>query len=120
AGMCVDGLVSAPAADPQSSSLLVTIVIGAAGRGCAAVAAVTAQLRACARAASGMAGAVLTVSFVIRGIGDMSAVSDGGLERLSWFSPVGWAQQTAPFTLDRWWPLLYSAGLFAVLVALSL
>src|SRR5699024_10847890 len=50
----------------------------------------------------------------------MSAVSGGGLERLSWFSPLGWAQQTAPFTLDRWWPLLYSAGLFAVLVALSL
>jgi ABC-2 type transport system permease protein len=48
-----------------------------------------------------MAGAVLAVSFVVRGIGDMSSVSGGGLERLSWFSPLGWAQQTAPFTLDR-------------------
>src|SRR5699024_2356886 len=59
-------------------------------------------------------------SFVIRGIGDMLAVSGGGLERLSRFSPLGWAQQTAPLTLDRWRPLLYSAGLFAALVALPL
>ena len=111
---------SEAAPEPLSSTLLFTIGIGAAGCVFAAVAAVTAQLSPFARAASGMAGAVLAVSFVVRGIGDMSSVSGGGLERLSWFSPLGWAQQTAPFTLDRWWPLLYSAGLFAVLVALSL
>src|SRR5699024_2506864 len=71
---------SEAAPEPLSSTLLFTIGIGAAGCVFAAVAAVTAQLSPFARAASGMAGAVLTVSFVIRGIGDMSAVSGGGLE----------------------------------------
>src|SRR5699024_9686158 len=63
---------SEAAPEPLSSTLLFTIGIGAAGCVFAAVAAVTAQLSPFARAASGMAGAVLTVSFVIRGIGDMS------------------------------------------------
>src|SRR5699024_4299084 len=111
---------SEAAPEPLSSTLLFTIGIGAAGCVFAAVAAVTAQLSPFARAASGLAGAVLTVSCVIRGIGDRSAAAAGWLERLSWCWPRGWAPQTAPFTLDRWWRLLDSAGLFAVLVALSL
>ncbi|WP_227492624.1 ABC transporter permease [Brevibacterium sp. CFH 10365] len=108
-------------AEPKSWSATFLFAVGIGAVGCvfAAVAAVTVQLSAFARAASSMAGAVLALGFVIRGIGDMSAVSGGSLDWLSWLSPFGWAQQTAPFTLDRWWPLLYSAGLFAVLLVVA-
>lgn len=106
--------------DPLSATVLFAVGVGAVGCVFAAVAAVTVQLSAFARAASGMAGAVLALGFVVRGIGDMSAVSGGSLDWLSWLSPFGWAQQTAPFTLDRWWPLLYEVGLFAVLGVVAL
>lgn len=65
--------------------------------------AVTVQLAENSRPASGMAGAVLGLAFVLRGAGD--AAEQGG-STLSWLSPLGWAQQTAPFVLDRWWPLV--------------
>ncbi|TNM54150.1 ABC transporter permease [Brevibacterium sediminis] len=116
AGMAAAFGFSQAEPDSWSATMLFTVGIGAVGCVFAAVTAVTVQLSAFARAASSMAGAVLALSFVLRGIGDMSHVSGGGLDWLSWLSPLGWAQQTAPFTLDRWWPLLYSAGLFTVLV----
>lgn len=129
--MAVAFQLSEAAPEPLSSTLLFTIGIGVLGCVFAAVTAVAVQLSAFSRAASGMAGAVLAISFVVRGVGDMSAVAGGGsvgsggsvggdLDWLSWLSPLGWAQQTAPFTLDRWWPLLYSLGLFVLLAGLAL
>lgn len=105
-------------ADPGSfsSSLLFACSIGAAGLVFAGVAAATAQLSPFARAASGMAGAALAVSFVLRGFGDMSSVQDGDLGWLSWLSPFGWSQQTAPLTLDRWWPLALSLAAMLLLI----
>lgn len=97
-------------ADPDSfgSSLLFACSIGAVGLVFAGVTAVTVQLSPFSRAASGIAGAVLAVSFVVRGLGDMSAAQGGGLDWLSWLSPFGWSQQAAPLTLDRWGPLAIS------------
>ncbi|MDJ1138367.1 ABC transporter permease [Streptomyces iconiensis] len=66
----------------------------------AAVAAITVQLTAHARAASGAALAVLGAAYVLRAAGDV------GNGALSWLSPIGWAQRTYPFVDDRWWPLL--------------
>lgn len=37
---------------------------------------------------------------------------------MSWLSPLGWSQQTAPFTLDRWWPLAISLAA-AILLAIA-
>ncbi|ROR72739.1 ABC transporter permease [Bogoriella caseilytica] len=114
----VMGSVIEPSPDAQGS-LLFGFSIGAAGLAFAGVAAVTVQLSAFSRAGSGIAGAVLGTAFVIRGLGDMSFVAqgeDGALAWLSWLSPLGWAQQTAPYTLDRWWPLLLSV-VFALLLA---
>ncbi|MEZ5087604.1 MAG: hypothetical protein R2722_15625 [Tessaracoccus sp.] len=107
-------------AEPGSfaSSLLFASSIGAVGLVFAGVAAVTVQFSPFARATSGIAGAVLAASFIVRGLGDMSAVQGGDLDWLSWVSPFGWSQQTAPLTLDRWWPLLISlaaAGVLAVI-----
>lgn len=106
--------------EPESfgSSLLFACSIGAVGLVFAGVTAVTVQMTAFSRAASGMAGAVLGAAFVIRGLGDMSTAQNGDLGWLSWLSPLGWSQQTAPLTLDRWWPLLLSLG-FAALCTIT-
>ena len=106
--------------DPFSSALLFGASIAAVGCVFAAITSVSVQLTSFARAASGIAGAVLAVSFVVRGLGDMSAVSGGDLKWLSWVSPLGWSQQTAPYTLDRWAPLLLSVAAVVVLIPLSL
>lgn len=49
----------------------------------------------------------------------MSAIQHGNLTWLSWLSPLGWSQQTAPLVLNRWWPLVYSLVLTAVLVSFA-
>lgn len=105
--------------EPASSAFLFAASIGAVGLVFAAVAAVTVQLSPFSRAASGIAGAVLGAAFMVRGLGDMSAAQDGGLGWLSWLSPLGWSQQTAPFTLDRWWPLLLSVLASGLLVTVG-
>ncbi len=110
---------SAAEPEPLASVFLFSLGVGAVGCVFAAVTAVSSQFSAFARAGSGIAGAVLAAAFVIRGLGDMSAVQDGDLKWLTWLSPLGWAQQTAPFVLDRWWPLILHLGLFAVLVPIA-
>ncbi|MCC2320291.1 ABC transporter permease [Cellulomonas xiejunii] len=77
------------------------------------VAGVTAQLSEHARAASGAAGGLLGLAYVLRGVGD--ATERGG-NALSWASPIGWAQQTRAFVDLRWWPLLLGLALVGVLV----
>lgn len=110
---------SAAEPEPLSSVFLFSLGVGAVGCVFAAVTAVTSQFSAFARAGSGLAGAVLAGAFVIRGLGDMSAVQNGDLDWLAWLSPLGWAQQTAPFVLDRWWPLLLHLGLAAALILIA-
>lgn len=78
-----------------------------------AVALLTAQVTEHARAATGMAAAVVGVSFVLRAIGD---VGDG---TLSWASPFGWVQAAQPFSTDRWWPLALPVAATVALVALA-
>jgi ABC-2 type transport system permease protein len=78
------------------------------------VTAVTVQITEYSRAASGLAGAVLGVAYLIRAAGD-SLTEHGSL--LSWFSPLAWSQQTRPFVDGRWWPLLLSLGLAGVTTA---
>ncbi|MBK5249875.1 MAG: ABC transporter [Actinomycetales bacterium] len=102
-----------------ASSLAMGLATALTGLVFGAVAAVTTQVTARARSASGMAVAVLAVTFVVRGIGD---VLDPLGSWLSWLSPIAWAQQTRLFVDLRWWPLVLSAALAVVLllVAVSL
>lgn len=101
-----------------------SLTFGAAWFGVAlafgAIAAVTAQLTTSARTATGLAGAVLAVVYVVRAIGD--AADAGGPRWLTWLSPVGWAQQFRPYAGNRWWVLLLTAGFATVVggVALTL
>lgn len=83
-------------------SALLSAAVAGVGLAFAGVAAITVQLSQYSRAAAGMAGGVLGVAFLLRSGGDMAR--EGG-NLLSWMSPLGWGQQTAPFVLDRWWPL---------------
>lgn len=62
------------------------------------------------------AGVGLGLAFLIKGLGDMGH-EHGTL--LSWFSPMAWPQQTAPFVLNRWWPLALSLAFAAVTAALG-
>jgi ABC-2 type transport system permease protein len=93
-----------PAAGPTA---LFTLSIASVGIAFAGVAAATVQLSPYSRTCTSLAGIVLAVAFLVRGIGDMSRSQGGNLDWLSWLSPLGWAQQTAPYTLDRWWPLAF-------------
>ncbi len=105
--------------DSLGPVLLFSTSVGAAGLVFGGVAAITAQLSPYSRTGSGIAGIVLAIAFVIRGLGDMSAIQHGNLTWLSWLSPLGWSQQTAPLVLNRWWPLVYSLVLTAVLVSFA-
>jgi ABC-2 type transport system permease protein len=53
---------------------------------------------------------------MLRGIGDAmgTPAGDGTVitaGSASWFSPIGWGQQTFAYTGDRWWPLLLPVAL---------
>lgn len=96
-----------------TGSVLVGAAVGLTGMAFAGITAVTVQLTEYSRAAAGLAGMVLGAAFVLRAMGDMIAV---GGSALSWLSPLGWGSQTAPYVLDRWWPLLLHVGLTAVTV----
>ncbi|MGH3441778.1 MAG: ABC transporter permease, partial [Nitriliruptorales bacterium] len=87
----------------------------AAGWMFAAVAAVAAQITESARAAGGIAGTVLGLSYLVRGVGD--AAGEGGLSALSWVSPLGWVLHVRAFAGERWWVLGLALALVAVLVA---
>lgn len=65
----------------------------------AGVALVSAQVVSSPRAANGLGLLVLVAAFLLRAVGD---VGDG---RLSWLSPIGWAQAIRAFADERWWVL---------------
>jgi ABC-2 type transport system permease protein len=98
---------------PSAGSVAFGLAAGGCGLVFAALAAVTAQVSGTARAARGMAIAVLGGTFLLRGIGDSAGAS--GPAWLSWLSPIGWAELTRPFAGDRWWVLGLSAGTAVVL-----
>lgn len=86
------------------------------------------QLMRTSRGANGLAAAVIGAAYALRAAGDAGATpSADGLSMTSawpsWLSPIGWGQQTAPFTSNQSAPLLLdlalAAVLFAVVVALQ-
>jgi ABC-2 type transport system permease protein len=87
--------------EAAAGALALGAVYAGAGAMFAAVAAVTAQLVETSRGANGLAGGVLAVSFLVRG------VADGGGETgptwLRWLSPTGWTTEVQPFAGERWW-----------------
>lgn len=97
---------------PASGSLLFGAGVAMLGLFFTTLAAVAAQVGAHARAALGIALAVLGAAWALRSLGDVRG------NVLSWLSPVGWTQATRPFGEERWWPLalpLIAALVLAVL-----
>ncbi|WP_256842834.1 ABC transporter permease [Ornithinimicrobium cryptoxanthini] len=94
---------------PASGSLLFGAAMACLGVTFAAISAVAAQITEHARAALGIAVAVLGLSWGLRSLGDIQ----GGAA--SWFSPAGWVQAVHPFGEERWWPLLLPLACAAVL-----
>ncbi|SJM57203.1 ABC transporter permease [Gulosibacter sp. 10] len=99
------------------AALLFGAGLAATGMVFGGIAAIAVQLAATSGAAAGIAGAALGAAFLLRAAGDLA---EPGGSALSWASPLGWAQQTAPYVLDRWWPLALSLGLAALLWAAGL
>ncbi|MDB1086027.1 ABC transporter permease [Streptomyces sp. ACA25] len=83
----------------------------------AGIAAITAQITAHSRGASGMALATVGAAYALRAAGD--AAGEGGVEWMSWLSPIGWIQRTYAFVDNRWWPLLLCLALAAATAAVG-
>jgi ABC-2 type transport system permease protein len=88
---------------PVSGSILYSAALGALAFVFAGFAALLAQLVRHARAVYAWSLIVLTAAYVLRGVGDTTA------SWLSWLSPLGWAEKTAPFGHQRWWVLAVPA-----------
>lgn len=85
------------------------------------VAALTGQLARTSRGANAIASIVLAAAYLIRAGADVGA--DGGKASwATWFSPIGWAQQTRSYGENLWWPLLLclAAALVLCWIALAL
>jgi len=80
------------------------------------VSAVTAQLAATRRRATGMAGAVLGLSYAVRVVAD----STPDLSWLRWWTPLGWLEEVRPLTEFAVLPLLLMWLLAAALGVLAL
>jgi len=104
-------LVLPPIGLPAVGSAALALAIGTCGLAFTAVAAVTAQLTAGARAARGLAIGVLGAAFLARAVGD--AAGAGGPTWLTWVLPLGWTEMLRPFAGERWWVLALPLALFA-------
>lgn len=84
----------------------------------------SAQIFSTSRGANGWAVAAIGVLWVLNSAGN--AASRISADRLHatpgaavWFTPIGWALRTRPFTANEWWPGLLSVGLAVVLVVVA-
>ncbi|MCO5316356.1 MAG: ABC transporter permease subunit [Solirubrobacterales bacterium] len=98
--------------DAGQSALAAAAILGT-GLVFAATTAVCAQVTGKARLTRGLVAGVLGLAWALRAIGDL------GSGRLTWTSPLGWAELTHPFSGGRWWVLLLplAATLIATAVA---
>lgn len=109
---------------PVESSFAAGSAIGAIGTAFAGIAAITVQLSESARGARGLGGAVLAVTYLLRGAGDaLGNLEAGGVTVASawpsWLSPIGWGQRIRPFAGNDWWVLGLFAAFFAVAVGVA-
>jgi len=119
------GLAMVVNGQPASGAFTAGTAIAAVGVVFTGVAATTVQLASTTRGATGVAGAVLGIAFLLSGIGNMLGTADPEALRVTsawpaWLSPLGWGQQMRPFGGNNWWPLALSVVLFVCLLATAL
>lgn len=122
-GVLVGGVALLYGAEPVGAMLygaaLASVGIAYLGVGLA-----SAQLMRTSRGANGLAAAIVTLGYVLRGLGDATGtVQPDGLSMesgwWSWLSPIGWGQKVAPYTHQNAWPLLLCLATGVVLFAVS-
>ncbi len=84
---------------PLAGSVLYALSLGTLAFVFAGLAALVAQLTLHARGVYTWSLIVLAASYVLRGLGDAAHTW------VTWLSPLGWAEKTAPFGDQRWWVL---------------
>lgn len=99
-----------------AGAILFGASVGAVGLVFTGIAAVAVQVTEFSRTANGIAGAVLGAAWAVRFAGD--SIEDYG-SALSWVSPLAWSNQTRAYVDGRWWPLLLSVTLAALLAGLG-
>lgn len=107
----VTALALVAAGLPVDGSIAFGLAWAGVGLAFVAITAVVVQLPRSARAATGIASAVLGVVYVLRAVGD--AGWETGTGWVTWLSPIGWGQQFRPFAGNRWWVLLITLGFAA-------
>ncbi|GGL06073.1 ABC transporter permease [Mangrovihabitans endophyticus] len=96
------GLVAAGV--PARGAILYSAALGLLAAVFAGLAALLAQLVPHARGVYTWSLVVLAAAYVLRGVGDVAG------NWLTWLSPLGWAEKTAPFgEQQRWWVLALPA-----------
>lgn len=102
---------------PAAGSVVLGASYVALGLAFLGITALAAQVSENPRVATGSAGGILGIAFLLRAVGDIG----GGA--LSWASPIGWAQKARPFAGEQWWPLalcvLVGGGLVATAVMVA-
>jgi ABC-2 type transport system permease protein len=96
---------------PFAGSAAFALAIGTTGLAFTGISAVAAQLTSSARAARGLAIAVLGVSFMARAVGDSAGA--GGPSWLTWLLPLGWTEELRPYAQEKWWVLVLPLAVFA-------
>ena len=117
AGLAVFAGFAGQGLDPQGS-LAAGAATAAVGLCFLGVGLLVAQFMGTSRGANGVSSALVVLAYLLRGIGDATGTphADGTFMTegaASWFSPIGWGQQTFAFSGDRTWPLLLPVGLGA-------
>lgn len=107
-----------------TGSIVAGLALGAVGLVFLGVGAVASELMASSRAANGVGVGAVLLAYLLRGLGDaFGTVSADGLSAQSawpsWLSPIGWAQQTHPFTEDTLAPLALAVIVAAALMTVA-
>jgi ABC-2 type transport system permease protein len=99
---------------PAGDAALYSVSMGALGLTFIGITAVAAQLAEHNRGVYAIGLGAIIAAYLLRGVGDVQ------WSPLTWFSPLGWQEQTRAFGDQRWWPLLIPLAVFGVLVAVAL
>ena len=110
-------LALVPTDVPTSSAILYAASLGGLAFVFAGLSALLAQITLHSRELYFGGFAVLLVAYILRGVGDVMGTW------LTWLSPLGWQEKTAPTGDQRWWaliiPLVVGVGLGALAVHLA-
>ncbi|MDO5754423.1 ABC transporter permease [Arthrobacter sp.] len=90
---------------PTAGSLIMGASIAGTGLAFVAIGALCGQLSSTSRGANSLGVVVLAVFYFIRAGADLQTKGTD-VSPLSWFSPIGWAQNMRAFGQNTWWPLL--------------